>query len=94
MKINVSLIDYSIEEAQLDFQASQSPQSRCDMLLAISDDRLEENEVLSLTLQSRDINVMVGSSNVTSVTIVDISSEWNIHLIFSPSKCFEILLRC
>ena len=57
------------------FQASQLPQTRCDVVLASSDERLEDNEEILLTLQSMDLDVVVGSAAVASVVILDNSSE-------------------
>ena len=69
--------DYFIGPSQLAFTPSlQQTQISCRTVTAISDDRLEEDEILVFTLQSSEPDVSIGLLSVTIVTIIDQTGQF------------------
>ena len=70
--------DYFIGQSQLAFTSSlQQTQISCGTITAISDDRLEGDEILAFTLQSSAPEVSIGLMSVTMVTITDETGQYS-----------------
>lgn len=67
--------DINIDNLQLTFPASGQSQILCSSVSIINDDRLEDEEVFCLTLNSPDLGVVAGTNAITCIVVEDISSK-------------------
>ena len=87
---NAYLADFNIEEFQLTFSPSQSPQTRCTNVMSVADNRLEGNEVFSLTLVTSEFSVIIEPTAVTSITVQDDTGES--HVIVFMGNMVQIII--
>lgn len=88
--------DFTIGNLQLTFPASGGSQTLCSSVSIINDDRLEDEELFCLTLNTPDLGVVAGTNAVTCIVVEDISSKYisnqlsgslSLSLVFYRRNC-------
>ena len=63
--------DFSLASTQLLFDAAQGPQTVCTTVTIAIDNIIEDQEIYDLTLNSSDVDVLIGTLSVAQLVIAN-----------------------
>ena len=66
-----SFADFNLASTQLLFDAAQGPQTVCITVTIVIDNIIEDQEIYDLTLDSSDVDVLIGTLSVAQLVIAN-----------------------